>query len=330
MSTSIPQRVFRDQLLDRRRRLQRFASPAPAAAEGAGQDVQRLLAEVDAALGRLDAGTFGVCEMCHEPVETSRLLADPCCRICLDHYAPEQLRALEHDLEMAGRVQSSLLPERDLEFDGWQVHSRYVPLGPVSGDFYDVVPGRGQGLLLFGDVAGKGVAASLLMSHLHAIFRSLSAEALPVAEMVARANRIFAGSTGGSAYATLLCGRLEAGGGLELVNAGHPAAVLLTARGVETVGGTGLPVGLFGGGGYTTVGRRMVRDDVLVLYTDGVSEARDREDREFGAERVAAAVGRARGGSAAEVVAEVVSALDSFCAGGPLADDVTVMAVRRM
>jgi sigma-B regulation protein RsbU (phosphoserine phosphatase) len=334
VSSSIPQQVFRDQLLDRRRRLQRVAAPAagPAAPPAAARhDLQRLLSEVDAALGRLDAGTFGVCEVCHEAVETSRLLADPCCRICLDHYAPEQLRALEHDLEMAGRVQSSLLPERDLEFDGWQVHSRYVPLGPVSGDYYDVVQERaGQGLLLFGDVEGKGVAASLLMSHLHAIFRSLSAEDLPLGDMVARANRIFAGSTGGSAYATLLCGRIGGGGAMELVNAGHPPAVLRTARGVETLGGTGLPVGLFGGGDYTTIGRQLAKGDVLVLYTDGVSEARDPEQREFGAERVAAAVDRARGASAAEVVETVLVELDAFRGRGPLADDVTVMAVRRM
>jgi sigma-B regulation protein RsbU (phosphoserine phosphatase) len=333
VSSLIPQQVFRDQLLDRRRRLLRFAVPAPAPVApppAVHHDVQRLLTEVDAALERLDAGTFGVCEVCRESVETSRLLADPCCRICLDHYAPEQLRALEDDLEMAGRVQTSLLPQRDLEFDGWQVHSRYVPLGPVSGDYYDVVHERpGQSLFLFGDVEGKGVAASLLMSHLHAMFRSLSAEGLPLCDMVARANRIFAGSTGGSAYATLLCGRLDGDGALELVNAGHPPAVLRTANGVETLGGTGLPVGLFGGGDYTMVSRRLARGDVLVLYTDGVSEARDPGDREFGAERVAAAVDRARGASAAGVVEAVLADLDGFRGRGPLSDDVTVLAVRR-
>ena len=332
--SSIPQQVFRDQLLDRRRRLQRIVAPAAAPAApppAARHDLQRLLGEVDAALERLDAGTFGVCEVCHESVETSRLMADPCLRICLDHYAPEQLRALEHDLELAGRVQSSLLPQRDLEFDGWQVHSRYLPLGPVSGDFYDVVQERaGQALFLFGDVEGKGVAASLLMSHLHATFRSLSAEGLPLGEMVARANRIFAGSTGGSAYATLLCGRLGGQGAVELVNAGHPPAVLRTARGVETLGGTGLPVGLFGGGDYTTVGRQLGTGDVLVLYTDGVSEARDPEEREFGAERVAAAVDRARGATASGVVQAVLAELDSFRGRGPLADDVTVTVVRRI
>ncbi|HEU5321591.1 MAG TPA: TraR/DksA C4-type zinc finger protein, partial [Methylomirabilota bacterium] len=162
--------LFRPELLERRQRLQRFAFGRLAtAAPARAHDVKRLLAEVDAALERLDEGTFGVCEVCHEGVEPERLLNDPLTRICLDHLAPEELRALEHDLEMAGRIQAALLPERDLLFDGWQAHTRYVPLGPVSGDYYDLVrPRAGEGLLLFGDVAGKGVSASLLMSHLNA------------------------------------------------------------------------------------------------------------------------------------------------------------------
>lgn len=98
---------------------------------------------------------------------------------------------------------------------------------------------------------------------------------------------------------------------------------------METLGGTGLPVGLFGGGDYTMVNRRLASGDVLVLYTDGVSEARDPDDREFGTERVAAAVGRARAASAAGVVEAVLAELDGFRGRGPLSDDVTVLAVRR-
>ena len=216
-------------------------------------------------------------------------------------------------------------------FDGWQVHCRYLPLGPVSGDYYDLVrPRPGEGVLLFGDVAGKGIAASLLMSHLHAIFRSLAGETSVVSDMVARANRIFCGSTTGSAYATLVCGRLGQDGALELVNAGHPPALLLGARGIESVSGTGLPVGLFCGSDYGSVGRQLSRGDVLLLYTDGVSEARGGDGGEFGAERVAAALEASRGRPAEAVVDAVLSDLSAFRGGAPLTDDVTVMAVRRI
>lgn len=323
--------VFREQLEERRRRLQGFAPGQAPAAQGARREVMRLLTEVDAALERLESGTFGVCEVCQGMVETERLLNDPLCRICLDDLDSRERRALEHDLEMAGRIQAGLLPERDLLFDGWQMHCRYVPLGPVSGDYYDLLrPRAGQGVLLFGDVAGKGVAASLLMSHLHAIFRSLATEPSALGEMVARANRIFCNSTTGSVYATLVCGGLGRDGAVELVNAGHPPALLLGSGGLETIPSTGLPVGLFCGGEYASATRRLERGDVLLLYTDGVSEARDAGDREFGGERVAAALERSRGASAEGVVDAVLADLAAFRKGTPLTDDVSVMAVRRV
>jgi sigma-B regulation protein RsbU (phosphoserine phosphatase) len=148
--------------------------------------------------------------------------------------------------------------------------------------------------------------------------------------MVARANRIFCNATTGNAYATLVCGELTHGGSLELVNAGHPPALLLTGSGVEPVTGTGLPVGLFCGGEYGSVTRQLGRGDVLLLYTDGVSEARAGDGAEFGAERVAAALEGARGGSAESVVGAVLDDLSRFRRGAPLSDDVTVMAVRRV
>jgi sigma-B regulation protein RsbU (phosphoserine phosphatase) len=326
--------VFRQQLQERRRRLLGFAPPAQPPApvtEGARREVMRLLSEVDAALDRLEKGTFGICEVCHDAVETERLLNDPLCRVCIDDLDRQERRALEYDLEMAGRIQAGLLPERDLLFDGWQVHCRYVPLGPVSGDYYDLVrPRAGQGVLLFGDVAGKGVAASLLMSHLHAIFRSLATQEPALGDMVARANHLFCNSTTGSVYATLVCGLLAQDGAVELVNAGHPPAFLLGSSGLETIPSTGLPVGLFCGGEYASASRRLDRGDVLLLYTDGVSEARNAVDEEFGEERVAAAVERSRGASAEGVVDAVLGDLAAFRKGTPLTDDVSVMALRRV
>ncbi|HET8644960.1 MAG TPA: PP2C family protein-serine/threonine phosphatase, partial [Vicinamibacteria bacterium] len=186
------------------------------------------------------------------------------------------------------------------------------------------------GVLLFGDVSGKGVAASLLMSHLHAIFRSLAAEVPAVSDMVARANRIFCNATTGNVYATLVCGLLEQDGRMEIVNAGHPSALVLGSRGLETVAGTGLPVGLFCGGDYASASRKLDRGDVLLLYTDGLSEARGTDGSEFGAQRVAAVLERSRGASAQGVVDAVLAELAVFRQCRALDDDVTVMAVRRV
>src|SRR6202040_713669 len=180
-----------------------------------------LLSEVDAALSRIDQGTYGICETCHDPVEKERLLNDPLVRFCLDHLTREEQRALESDLELAARIQKGLLPPPELSAAGWQVRYQYEPAGPVSGDYCDVFESDGGLLFLFGDVSGKGIAASMLMSHLHATFRSLAGTDLPLDHMVAAANRIFSESTMAGQFATLVVGRASRDGSVELVSAGH-------------------------------------------------------------------------------------------------------------
>src|SRR5512139_3124960 len=111
---------YRDQLEDRRRRLHRAVSEV-----GSRPDLDHLLGEVDRALGRVDEGTYGICETCGDPIESERLVSDPLLRFCLDHLAPHEARALERDLDLAARVQGALLPPRDLLASGWEVHTRY-------------------------------------------------------------------------------------------------------------------------------------------------------------------------------------------------------------
>lgn len=318
------EQALRDRLAERRLRLQPFARG------GRPRYLSDLLAEVDAALARLESGTFGVCEVCRGAVEPERLLVDPLARVCLDDLPPSQRRALEHDLELAGRVQSSLLPGRDLSFGDWQIHCRYQPLGPVSGDYYDLIRRPDdEALLLFGDVAGKGLSASLLMSHLHATFRSLASAGAPLDALMAQVNRIFGGSTPLGAYATLVCSRLSSGGAVELVNAGHWPALLMRNSGLLDLPATGLPVGLFGVGEYVSRVVHLDAGDVLLLYTDGLTEARGPSGVEFGAERVAAVLERSHGAGAAEVIDALMGDLEQFRDGVPLADDLTVLAVRR-
>src|SRR5215472_11789393 len=121
---------------------------------------QELLHEVDAAIERMENGSFGICEVCHDPVEKERLLADPLARLCLDHLSSDEQRALERDLELAARVQRRLLPQSNVQFRDWQIRLHYKPAGLVSGDYCDlIVPEEEDGKLVFllGDVSGKGV-----------------------------------------------------------------------------------------------------------------------------------------------------------------------------
>jgi len=318
--------VFGPQLRERRARLER-------AARGSARppEVARLLAEVDAALDRLEQGSFGRCETCHDAIEPERLTADPLLRFCLDHLTRAEQDDLQRDLELAQRIQTALLPQREAALPGWDAHYLYRPLGVVSGDTCDVWPEGPDGFqLVLGDVAGKGVAASLLMANLQAIFRALALPGLALGERVARANHLFCEATLPSSYATLVAARGGPGGALEVVNAGHCPPLLLRAGRVEQLPPAGLPLGLFCSASYAPVRVELGRDDLLLLYTDGLSEARSAAGEELGVERLERLLaGLPAGLRAREVVAAVEQTLLRFLDGAPHHDDLTVLALRR-
>jgi len=324
---SVNDALIRPQLEARRLRLQAAVSLQPPPPE-----VARLLGEVDAALARLDGGSFGLCETCHDPIEPERLLADPLASFCLDHLDADEQRALERDLELARRVQRGLLPEPDQQLAGWQVHYRYEPAGLVSGDYCDIVRPVGRAdsfVVLFGDVSGKGVAAAMLMSHLHAIFRSAAAAVEPVNLLVEHANRVFRESVLSPYYATLVCGRAHNDGRVELCNAGHCLPLIVGASGVSAVAPTGLPVGTFLSCCYTSSAVVLAPGDALVLYTDGLTEARDAHDEEYGVERLTEVLRGHRGASPAAFADACLHDLAAFAGSTRRSDDLTLMVLAR-
>jgi sigma-B regulation protein RsbU (phosphoserine phosphatase) len=318
---------FRSELEVRQHRLRIALEDSPGEAS-----LTRLLEDVDTALGRIEKGAFGLCETCHEPIEPERLMADPLVRWCVDHLTAEDRRALDEDLALALQIQNSLLPQQPLTMGDWEITYHFQPLGPVSGDYCDVVPVGGQGdrfVFLVGDVSGKGVAASLLMSHLHAIFRSLVSVGLPVPEAMERANRVFCESTMSSQYATLICGLAGPHGEIELSNAGHCAPLVLRRRSTESLATGGMPLGLFCSGRYPVGQVNLEPGDALVLYTDGLTEATNRSGEEFGPKRLAAALSPLHGQSAAVITKECIKNAQTFLSGRPPQDDLTVMVIRR-
>lgn len=324
---SVGDAYFQKQLTVRKERLE-----AANARNGASAEINRLVAEVDAALARLDSGTFGICEVCGGAVESERLLADPLTRVCLDELRPEELRRLEADLEMAGRIQRGLLPPQDLTVHGWEVHYRYEPLGPVSGDYCDLIvpnPPSSELFFLLGDVSGKGVAASLLMSHLHAMFRSLVTVGQPLAQMIALASRLFCESTVAGQYATLVAGRADSRGHIEIASAGHPAALLLADGGVTFIESSGFPLGMFSDALFGTHSYELRPGDSLLFYSDGVTESRSASGEEFGVGRLRQLAQSRRGAPPADLVAACLAELRSFTGSQPRTDDVTLMALRR-
>jgi sigma-B regulation protein RsbU (phosphoserine phosphatase) len=319
---------LRDQLLTRREKL----ASAINTAQGA-EGLVELLREVDSALARMEAGGYGLCEACQEPIERGRLLADPLVRYCLDHLRPEERRALENDLELASQVQRKLLPRQDWSFDGWEASYHYQPKGMVSGDYCDIIA-REEGprglFFLLGDVSGKGVAASILMAQLHAIFHTLLGAGLPLSDMLARAGRIFCESTLCPFFATLVCGRAHATGEIELSNAGHCPVLLARREHVTRLEATGVPLGMFCTSAYPAQTIQLSAGDTLLLYTDGVSEARAASGEEFGEQRLVSLLAKHHTTAPRGLLEACLDDLQAFRCGAPLADDLTVMAIRRV
>lgn len=324
----VTESFLRDQLFLRRQKLE-----AAAHSVGPEAGVLGLLKEVDAALARMDAGTYGICEACHDTVERDRLLADPLVRFCLDHLNSDQRRALEQDLELAAQLQRGLLPEANLAFGGWVASYHYQPLGVVSGDYCDlVVRENGTQNLFFalGDVSGKGVAASMLMSQLHAIFRTLTASDLPAQVLVERASRIICEATLSSFFATLICGRADSSGHLELCNAGHCPALVVQQGKITRLEASGTPLGMFRDGRYSTQQIRLNPGDTLFLYTDGVSEARSPANEEYGEARLLDFLSHRPGLTPEGLIGACLDDLEVFRSGQLWLDDLTILAIQRV
>ncbi len=318
------QTYLRTELEQRRERLH-----AALHSPSADASLSQLLTAVDTALSRIDQGTFGLCETCHDTIEAERLLADPLVRFCLDHLTSAEQRALESDLSLAARIQRALLPKPGLAPAGWDVRYHYQPAGMVSGDYCDLFETDGGLLFMLGDVSGKGVAASMLMSHLHATFRSLAEAGLPLDRMVEDANRIFCESTLAGQFATLVVGRAAQDGSVEFVSAGHLPVLHIHGDGATPKDSTGVPLGMFCNARFPLHRLTLAHGDTLFLYTDGLTEARNRAGAEYGLQRIRTLAAQRTGIESEGLISECLEDLLIFGEGLKQTDDLTLLAVRR-
>jgi sigma-B regulation protein RsbU (phosphoserine phosphatase) len=289
-----------------------------------------LLREVDRALDRVTNGSYGLCETCHDPIETDRLICDPLVRFCLDHLSGEERDALERDLELAANVQKGLLPPSTLDRYGWHVCYHYEPAGVVSGDYCDVIDGGSGGLhFMVGDVSGKGVAASMLMAHLHATFRVLIRAGIEMKCLLEHASRVFAESTLPNQYATMIYGRAFPDGSVEISNAGHPSPILARNGSIAAIDGANLPLGMFSNESYSVTKLSLQPGELLLVYSDGVSEATDSLNAEYGSERLRNLLYEHRSKSPTDLLAAVCHDFAAFRLNCRRADDATLFVLAR-
>jgi sigma-B regulation protein RsbU (phosphoserine phosphatase) len=239
---------------------------------------------------------------------------------------------LDGDINRARMVQSVMLPEPHVKHERWEVFYEYIPAGPLGGDYCDLMRKEsGELFLILGDAMGKGIAACMIASRLHALFRTLLDMRLPLTEMLDRANRILCECvlTSGN-YATLVCGRATGTGTLELINAGHLPPLVLRSVGAERILASGLPLGLFFTSTYEVTRVELQPGDTLLFYTDGITEERDMEGNEYGHERLQNVAVEQKDLAPEALVRACRQDVATFAAKSVFSDDFTLLALRRV
>jgi sigma-B regulation protein RsbU (phosphoserine phosphatase) len=236
---------------------------------------------------------------------------------------------LQAQLELARQVQLSLLPERQCCLSGWEVAFSYEAAGFVSGDYVDLIPsGPDSFYFALGDVSGKGVAASMLMSHLHATLRTLLPSRQTIQEIVTIASRTFCQSALPAQFATLVLGKADLDGGLELVNAGHTQVLLLEGHEVHVLAAASLPLGMFCSTDFESAKRSVTAGSTLLLYSDGITESTDESGNEYDLRRLCGALLQAKDETPTDVVEAIRRDIARYTSGAQPSDDRTMLVIR--
>jgi phosphoserine phosphatase RsbU/P len=243
--------------------------------------------------------------------------------------APQIDAGLQAQLELARQVQLRLLPDRRCCLSNWEVAFSYESAGFVSGDYVDLIPaGPDAFYFALGDVSGKGVGASMLMSHLHATLRTLLPSNRTIEEVVTTASSTFCQSALPAQFATLVLGMADRSGNVELVNAGHNPVLLVEGAKVEIIAAASLPLGMFCSTDFTSVKRSVSPESTLFLYSDGITESTNKTGNEFDLDRLAETLLQSRNRLPSELVETIQRTIIGFTDGAQPSDDRTMLALR--
>jgi sigma-B regulation protein RsbU (phosphoserine phosphatase) len=254
-------------------------------------------------------------------------------REALSKTVQRQRDELLHDVELAAQVQRLFLPVGKPAIAGLEIAGMMRPARGVSGDYYDYIPINAHTIqLVIADVAGKGVPAALLMSATAAAMQLEANQDRNLLEMVGRLNTgIHSVSEDGERYVTLLLAELDAQERkLRYVNCGHNPALLFRAQTGEVtrLNSSCAPIGIFPQNSCELASADLAPGDVLVFYTDGVTEAENQSGEELGTARLSALVQRGSSSSAEALMTDIFRNVANFCSGVGFNDDVTVLVVK--
>jgi sigma-B regulation protein RsbU (phosphoserine phosphatase) len=240
-----------------------------------------------------------------------------------------QLARKEAELSFALEVQQALFPRQLPNRYGLEFAAVCIPARGISGDYYDVMQfPDGRLVFAIADISGKGISAAILMANLQALLRTLAETGSPPEVVCSKLNNHLHQVTDASKFATFFYGEWNvAGRRLRYVNAGHNAPIVLGSLFGRKLAEGGFPLGMFSSAEFQTGEVMLQPGDLLVLYSDGITEATSRSGEEFGERRLQTLIEISNGKSLGEVQSRILQAVRDW-AGDELEDDMTLLMVR--
>ena len=242
---------------------------------------------------------------------------------------------MERELEVAKEIQLSLIPKDIAAIDGYEVAAYYSPAKEVSGDYYDVMSlGRGKYGFVVGDVSGKGVPAALVMTMARSIIHSESDADLESHITLQKLNQILYPDLREGMFVTVFYGILDAATGMvDMASAGHNDTYVCGKDGVVPHNPKGFPIGTDPGPRFDKVVKndkfKLEKGEILVAFTDGITEAMDPDNKEYGDGRFIEVIGASAGKSAVEIADNIVKDVEKFTRNAEQSDDISLLVIKR-
>jgi sigma-B regulation protein RsbU (phosphoserine phosphatase) len=294
------------------------------------EDVSNVIQEHNLVLERIDYDEFGKCKECGGEVEIDHLELDFTTQVCLECYSDKQIKGLERDLELAAKVQKQLLPQEIPTVPGLQIAVHTEPAHIVTGDYFDFYKyaDNTQGIAV-ADVMGKGLPASILMSKLQAFLRVLGPEERNLHSLSSKLNELFRYNLTLIRFISLFLIKLNPEKKiLSYCNAGHNPGIWWDTKtnSLQLLKPTGPAIGLSNTAEFTSRDIQLNYGDLIIAYTDGIIEARNEKNEEFGLDRLEWFVKMNKTKSAKDFLTDFRKSFKEFAKH--IQDDITMMVIK--
>lgn len=244
----------------------------------------------------------------------------------------KSLKMIEEELNFATDIQTNLLPKLNPQIDGFDIAGKSIPAKEVGGDYYDFIPiDENKNVICLGDISGKGMPAAMLMANLQATLRGQALFTSSAGECLTRANKLLYRSTDLQKFATLFYGILETTESIfHFSNAGHnPPFLIDSAKKITRLTKGGTVLGFLEDYQFEEDSIKLNAGDTVVIYSDGITEALNKQNKEFGEDRLLTILAENMKSTADTLIEKVFNAIKTFVNDMPQSDDITIVVIKK-